>query len=53
MGLRIPESLRSEVIEPLLKPHSSNEIAAICSISLAATSGTIDEWKRSLGQSSY
>jgi hypothetical protein len=51
MGLRIPESLGSEVSETWLRPHSRNEVAAICGISLSATSGIIDEWKRSVGVS--
>lgn len=51
MGLRISESLRSEGIATWLKPHSGNEVAAICGIGPAATSGIIDEWKRSVGVS--
>jgi cell division protein FtsB len=49
MGTRIPESIRSEVKQRWFQGESRNKIAAICGISQAATSGIIDEWKRSIG----
>jgi hypothetical protein len=49
MGLKIPESIRSEVMQKWLQGLSRNKIAAICGISQAATSGIIDDWKRSVG----
>lgn len=49
MGTRIPESLKAEVVWKWLGGHSRNKVAAICGISQAATSGIIDEWKRSEG----
>jgi hypothetical protein len=51
MGLKIPESIRSEVKQKWLQGYSRNKIAAMCGISQAATSGIIDDLKRSVGVS--
>jgi hypothetical protein len=49
MGLKIPESIRSEVTQKWLQGLSRKKVAAMCGISQAATSGIIDDWKRSVG----
>jgi hypothetical protein len=46
---RLPESIRSEVMQRWYRGESRNKIAAILGISQAATSGIIDECKRSVG----
>jgi hypothetical protein len=48
---RLPEFTRSAIIQKWLEGKSRNQIAIECNVSQGAVSGTIDDWKKSVGVS--
>ena len=51
MPRKLPESSRSAVVQKWLEGQSRNKVAVQCSVSPAAVSGIIDDWKMSVGVS--